>query len=68
MMKEMIELNPPENKRTYYFRDLTVVNLFNVTHFLDSKSTHRLKTKDGKLHIIPKDFNHIEIKCEEFTL
>ena len=65
---ELIELDPEEKRRTYYYSDGTFVNIQNVTHFKDSKTTHRLKA-DGILHIImKKDLRRIEIVAKEFTV
>jgi hypothetical protein len=62
------ELFPMEKSRTYHFRRGSVT-LNNVTHFLArSSGTHRLQTKDGKLHIISKGWLHIEIDAESFTV
>jgi len=64
----MQELLPAEKSRTYHFQRGTVV-LQNVTHFLARPSgTHRLQTKDGKLHIVPKGWLHIEIDADSFTV
>lgn len=65
---EITELNPSESKRTYHYSDGTKLQLCDVTHFLNSNSTHRLKTKDGKLWIVEKKFIAIEIDVSEFTL
>ena len=66
---EMTELNPPERSRTYTFPQGESVTLKDVTHFLARESgTHRLKTKDGRLHIVPTGWIHIEIDAEEWSL
>lgn len=68
-MDELKQLNPPEFSRTYLFPDGQTVTLLNVTHFLARESgTHRLKTGDGKLHIVPVGWRHIEILVDAFTL
>ena len=65
---ELTKLDPKEKRRTYYYSDGTFVNIQNVTHFKDSKTTHRLRA-DGILHIIIKEgLRRIEIVAEEFTL
>lgn len=62
------ELSPQERTRTYHFPKGDVV-LHDVTHFLARPSgTHRLQTKDGKLHIVPKGWLHIEIDADSFTV
>ena len=64
------KLNPEEATRTYHFPDGVKVVLEDVTHFKASSSTHRLRTRDGKLHIIPKEgWVHIEIEgASDFTV
>lgn len=63
---ELDALNPPEVSRTYDFGAWTVY-LENVTHLLVRDSgTHRLRTADGNLHIIPTGWIHIEIDAKEF--
>ncbi len=65
---EMTTLTPPERSRVYRFSD-TNVRLNNVTHFAASSSgTHRLKTSDGRLHIVPTGWVHIEIDADDWTL
>lgn len=66
---ELTELTPPEHSRTYTFPGGETVRLTNVTHFLARESgTHRLKTGDGRLHIVPAGWLHIEIEAEGWTL
>jgi len=68
-MDELKPLNPAEHSRTYRWPDGQTITLLNVTHFLARESgTHRLKTGDGRLHIIPAGWRHIEIDAESFTL
>ena len=68
-MIELIKLDPLEKIRIYTFPDSEHVKLENVTHFLARDSgTHRLKTADGKLHIVPIGWLHISIEAEEFTV
>lgn len=70
-MKKQIELNalnPIEKTRTYNFAHGEHIVLENVTHLAVSKSgVHRLKTKDGKLHIVPPGWLHIELDTKTFT-
>ena len=66
---ELTELNPKEKSRTYSFPNGEKVQLHDVTHFLARDSgTHRLKTLDGRLHIVPVGWLHIEIDAGAFTL
>lgn len=67
-LENTVELNPIEAKRTYTFPNGTV-ELENVSELTVSKSgTHRLKTQDGILHIVPVGWLHIEIDCSDWTL
>ena len=66
---QMTELNPPELSRTYHFRDGETVRFENVTHFAARPSgTHRLRTKDGRFHIISSGWLHIELEMQGWTL
>jgi hypothetical protein len=68
-MIELTKLEPAEQRRTYTFPGGETVVLIGVTHFLARESgTHRLKTQDGKLHIIPIGWLHVEIEADSFTL
>jgi len=68
-MEEMTELNPMEKQRIYFFPNGEKIVLVEVTHFLARQSgSHRLKTNDGKLHIVPLGWIHIEIDVESFTV
>ena len=68
-MIEMTELNPLEISRIYRWADGFELVLMNVTHFHARESgTHRLKTGDGKLHVVPSGWRHIEIDSEAFTV
>jgi hypothetical protein len=69
MNEELIALSPAESSRTYFFPKGETVTLANVTHFLARPSGgHRLKTADGKLHIVPPTWLHIEIEAGSFTV
>lgn len=58
-----------ENKRTYVFPAREIVVLENVSELVVRESgTHRLKTTDGKLHIIPTGWIHIEIDEQEWIV
>jgi len=53
--------SPCEIKRTYCFPEGNV-ELFGVNELIVRPSgTHRLKTNDGHLHIIPSGWLHIDI-------
>jgi hypothetical protein len=66
---EMTTLNPAERSRTYTFQNKETITLTNVTHLAVSASgTHRLKTADGHLHIVPVGFLHIDIDADDWTL
>lgn len=68
-MIEMTKLNPPERSRTYHFPGDEKITLTNVTDFLARESgTHRLKTGDGHLHIVPGGWLHVEIDADGWTL
>lgn len=67
---EMVKLDGNgETRRVYHFPGGNLVELANVTHFLARESgTHRLKTADNKLHIVPPGWIHIEIETADWTL
>lgn len=68
-MLELKKLEPSEKSRTYTFPNNEKIALLNVTHFLARESgTHRLQTADGKLHIVPVGWLHVEIEAGSFTL
>lgn len=68
LKEEAIELQ--EKKRTYDFgKVLGKVVLENVTELVVRESgRHRLKTADGKLHIVPVGWIHVEIDASEWTV
>ncbi len=69
MTIELTKLNPAEKSRAYTFPNGDTILLTNVTHFLARESgTHRLQTGDGKLHIIPVGWLHVEIDADSFTV
>jgi hypothetical protein len=69
MSVELTQLTPPEKSRVYTFPGGELVRLEHVTHFLARESgTHRLQTGDGKLHIVPVGWLHIEIEAGAFTV
>lgn len=66
---ELTQLDHTETSRTYTFPGGEKIVLKDVTHFLARDSgTHRLKTHDGRLHIVPAGWLHIEIEASAFTL
>jgi len=68
-MLELTKLEKPETKRTYTFPGGEKVVIDNVTHFLARESgTHRLKTANGRLHVVPTGWVHIEIDASDFSL
>lgn len=57
-----------EQKRTYYFPNYSIITLNGVVSINVSKSgTHRINTSDGKKHIIPSGWIHIEFEAEDWT-
>lgn len=55
-----------ETRRTYFFPKGDEVNLKGVIELLVRPSgTHRLKTVDGMMHIVPTGWIHIEIDSPE---
>jgi hypothetical protein len=68
-MLDLPALEKTEAKRAYTFKGGEQVTLMNVTHFLARESgMHRLRTGDGKLHIVPPTWIHIEIEVEAFSV
>jgi hypothetical protein len=68
-MLNLTKLEITEKTRTYTFPQGEKVVLWNVTHFLARESgTHRLQTSDGKLHIVPAGWLHVEIEADGFSL
>lgn len=58
-----------EKSRTYFFPNNEKVVLENVTELIIRDSgTHRLKTADEKLHIVPSGWIHVEIDEKEWTV
>ena len=63
-----MKLNPVEIRRIYTFPNDNEVTLRKVTEVTVRPSgTHRLKTEDGMLHIIPVGWIHIAIDAEDWT-
>jgi hypothetical protein len=66
---EMTKLTPSEKSRVYTFSSGEKVTLENVTEFCARPSgTHRLRTADGRLHIVPPTWLHIEIDAGDWTV
>lgn len=58
-----------EKSRKYTFPGGDIVELNEVTELaFGSSGTHRIKTADKKLHIIPKGWIHVEIDEENWTI
>jgi|JI10StandDraft_1071094.scaffolds.fasta_scaffold40787_2 hypothetical protein len=67
-MNESKKINPPERSRTYRFPGNQVLTLKDVTELSVSPSgTHRVKTSDKKLHIVPVGWIHIEIDADDWS-
>lgn len=69
MTEKTVKLN--EKYRAYDFGPFGKIELENVIELVVRDSgTHRLKTADGHLHIVPEGWIHIEIEDEikEWTL
>jgi hypothetical protein len=64
---ELIELNPKEDTRTYYYADGSKQTFRDVTHFAASTTTHRLRA-EGRLVIVAEGWKWIEIEAAEFTV
>jgi hypothetical protein len=63
------KFEPAEDTRTYYFPNGEKVELLSVVELVVRESgTHRLKTADGKLHIVPSGWVHIEISAKDWTV
>lgn len=57
-----------EQNRTYYFPGENHISLNKVQSINVSKSgTHRINTADGKKHIIPFGWIHIEFEADDWT-
>ena len=57
-----------KQNRTYMFPGGHRVDLKDVVSINVSKSgTHRLNTEDGKKHIVPPGWIHIEFEAEDWT-
>jgi hypothetical protein len=66
---DMIEFDPPERKRTYRFPGGGQITLKAVTHlFVSDSGTHRVRTADGRLHIVASGWLHIEVDAADWTV
>lgn len=64
----MEETKLNEKNRTYDFGEAGKVVLHNVVELVVRESgTHRLKTADGNLHIVPEGWLHIEIEDTDWS-
>lgn len=69
MIKDNEPIKLKEKERIYHFPDNSTVVLNNVVELIVRDSgTHRVKTDDNKLHIIPTGWIHIEIDEKEWTV
>ncbi|MFG6117224.1 hypothetical protein ACGTN9_18890 [Halobacillus sp. MO56] len=69
MLKKDEPIKLREKERIYYFPNDDKVVLNNVVELIVRESgTHRIKTEDKKLHIIPHGWIHIEIDEEDWTV
>lgn len=67
-MEKIEFINVDEQDRKYVFPNKEEVTLYDVVSINVSKTgTHRLNTKDGKKHIIPSGWLHIEFNAENWT-
>lgn len=64
---ELVKLDHVEKIREYHYADGTSIKFENVTHFLNSNTTHRLKA-DGGLYIVKDGWRYIKLDVEDFTL
>jgi hypothetical protein len=63
------KFNPPEKERIYHFPNNEKVVLKGVTELVVRPSgTHRIRTADGKAHIIPIGWLHVELDIEDWTV
>lgn len=63
---EFVTVN--EQTRTYNFSDGASVTIEGIVSINVSKSgTHRINTKDGKKHIIPPKWIHIEFNADKWS-
>lgn len=63
---EVIQLQ--EKKRIYFFEEGQTVVLEDTTELVINESgSHRVKTVDGSLHIIPNRWEHILVDGKEWT-
>ena len=62
---EFIEVKP--QTRRYYFPDGMVEICGVISVHVSKSGTHRLNTKDGTKHIIPKGWLHLEFDASEWT-
>jgi hypothetical protein len=61
--------NPAKKTIVYYFPNSEKVCLSEVEELVVRESgTHGLKTADGKLHIVPTGWIHIEIDAEDWSV
>ena len=68
MSEPIFKILKEEQNRIYYFPNNEIVKITGVTHVNVSNSGHhRLNTNDGKKHIVPPGWIHIELDMKEWT-
>jgi len=61
----MVDHNITEKMRIYTFPNNETIIIEEVRALrISASGNHRIKTKNGRLHIIPKGWLHIEIESE----
>lgn len=69
MIQKETPIKLKEKQRIYFFPNNDKVVLNKVTELIVRESgTHRIKTEDKKLHVIPSGWIHIEIDEEDWTV
>ena len=69
MSVEIPKLEVAETSRTYTFPGGDKIEIRGVTNLLVRPSgNHRLISSDGKLHIVPFGWNHLEILAPYFSV
>jgi len=65
---KFVELEPVEVSREYTFPGGEKVRIENAARIAVSESgTHRIETKDGRKHIVPSGWIHIELDVPAWT-
>lgn len=62
------ELNPPERKRTYVYRDGSELTIENITRIcIRPSGSNRLETADGKKWVILAGFVAVRLEVDSWT-